>query len=95
MAWNTFYGRSIPVHHLSHQHLSNIAWYYELVVKSRIPHEVDERLTLEFGNLRLPYHPQLSFIEEIDFLINSGYTSGNLNAPIIVDGRWIGSLKYD
>jgi len=43
----------------------------------------------------LPYHPLISFPQEIDSLVNSGYTSGQPNADIVVDGKWIGKIKYE
>lgn len=95
LEWGTFYGARIPISQLSHQHLSNIMWFYELVCSykpvSQIQIEIDKR----FGGIRLPYHPLISFPQEIDSLVNSGYTSGQPNADIVVDGKWIGKIKYE
>jgi hypothetical protein len=43
----------------------------------------------------LPYHPLVSFREEINFLVSKGYTTGENDADIIVDGKWVGKIKYN
>jgi hypothetical protein len=92
--WGTFYGRQTPISQISHQHLSNILWYYELVtnlaVTPLIQAEIDER----FGGIRLPYKPLHSFTYEIDALYDMGYITDKISSDIIVDGKWVGRLEY-
>lgn len=92
--WGTFYGRSIPISQISHQHLSNILWYYELVCETKPSSHIQLELDYRFGGIRLPYYPLISFSQEIDALVDSGYTTGELNADIIVEGNWIGKINY-
>jgi hypothetical protein len=56
-----------------------------------IQHELEKR----FGGIVLPYHPLVSFREEINFLVSKGYTTGENDADIIVDGKWVGKIKYN
>jgi hypothetical protein len=53
--------------------------------------EIEKR----FGGIILPYHPMLSFTGEINYLKYKGYSTGELNADIIFNGKWIGKIKYD
>lgn len=92
--WTTNDGRRIKVGELSHQHISNILWYFELVMEMGTVHPVEVELCRRFGGIRLPYHPMISFTYEIDELVRKGYTTGELNTPITVNGRWVGTLKY-
>lgn len=98
--WTTFYGKTIKLTELSHQHLSNILYYFDLVLGfnnanthglSHIKNELDMR----FGGIKLPYHPMVSFTQEIDELVRKGYTTGELDANIVVDSKWVGSIKYN
>lgn len=93
--WKTAYGKEIPVSELSHQHLSNIVGYFKHVLKAKAPYCVFEELYNRFGSIQLPYHPLISYTFEIDALVRKGYTTGELNAPIHVNGMWVGSIKYD
>jgi hypothetical protein len=92
--WRTFYNHDIFISELSHQHLSNILWYYELInvgpVSPLIQTEIDNR----FGGIRLPYYPLHSFRYEVNFLYNRGYISDRHDSDIIVNGKWIGRLEY-
>lgn len=94
--WGTWYGKRIKVSELSHQHLSNIVWYFELVLGSgfsfmpQIQYELDTR----FGGIKLPYQPMISFTHEIQALKRYGYTTGEPNADIMVDGKWVGKIVY-
>jgi hypothetical protein len=95
LEWTTFYGGRIPLSKISHQHLSNILWYYELVVDfiTPTPH-IQEELEKRFGGIRLPYSPLLSFPEEIEALVLKGYTTGFPDADVIVNSQWVGKIKY-
>lgn len=95
LEWGTFYGGRIPLSKISHQHLSNILYFYELVVDMIKPTPyIQMELDKRFGGIRLPYHPLVSFPEEIKVLVQKGYTTGELDADIIVNGKWIGKIKY-
>lgn len=93
--WGTFYGTKMRVSEISHQHLSNILWYYKLVVKSKPTQHIQSELEKRFGGILLPYSPLLSFPEEIQALVNQGYTTGHPNADIKVNGEWVGKIKYE
>lgn len=93
--WHTFYGGIIKVSDLSHQHLSNILWYFDLVMEMGHLQPIQTELDRRFGGIQLPYHPNLAFRSEIDTLVKKGYTTHEIDAPIIVKGKWIGSLKYN
>lgn len=94
MQWTTFYNRSIDINKLSHQHLSNILWYFKLVLERRASPEVEAELYTRFGGIQLPYSPLLSFNYEIDTLMKKGYITNVTDSDIIVDGRWVGKLNY-
>ena len=95
--WRTFYGKTMKVTELSHQHISNILWYFELVLALDMNdiYLIRKELNCRFGGIQLPYHPNLAFRSEIDELVRLGYTSHEIDAPIIVQGKWIVSLKYN
>jgi len=95
IAWTTFYGKSIKVSELSHQHLSNILYYFDLVLDMGNLQPIRKELNKRFGGIQLPYHPMISFINEIKELVRKGYTTGEPNADIIVKTKWIGKIKYD
>ena len=93
--WTTFYGNTINVAELSHQHLSNILHHFNLVLDMGDVNFIRVELEKRFGGIQLPYHPNLAFREEIDILVMKGYTTHELDAPIIVKGKWVGSLRYN
>lgn len=93
--WHTFYGRQIPLEQLSHQHLSNIIWYWKIIFKESIYKAITDQVDTRFGGQILPYRPLISFTNEIDTLFAMGYITSKLNSDIIVDGKWIGKLAYD
>ena len=94
--WNTFYGAKMPIESLSHQHLSNILWYYEIVIKNPLRvQDVQDVITHKYGGLRLPYRPMISFTQEITYLFIHGHISSKINSDIIVSGRWVGKLNYN
>lgn len=93
--WETFYGAKIGIEQLSHQHLSNILWYWEIIIKEPAPKQIRDELVKRFGNIRLPYHPLISFVNEINILFENGYITDKLNSDIIVSGLWVGKLVYN
>jgi hypothetical protein len=93
--WQTHYGIQISIIALSHQHLSNILWYWELIVKESAPRGILDELEVRFGGIRLPYSPLISFTSEINVLFAYGYITDKLNSDIIVDGKWVGKLAYN
>lgn len=94
LIWETAYGLQINIKDLSHQHLSNITYYCKLVIGAETPELIGKELIKRFGGIILPYQPLINFKFEIDTLKTKGYTSGEPNADIIVDGIWIGQIKY-
>lgn len=93
--WTTFYGKEIEVASLSHQHLSNIHYYFNIVLNQIVPDFISQEIDNRFGGILLPYHPLISFNYEIKSLVDDGYTSGEINADIIVNGKWIGKILYN
>lgn len=93
--WQTFYGIQIPISSLNHQHLSNIIWYWALIVKEPTPQEIQDELDRRFSGFKLPYRPLISFTSEINVLFAFGYITNKLNSDIIVEGKWIGELAYN
>lgn len=94
MNWRTFYGKQIPFSKLSHQHLSNIIWYYDLLMGEPPTYQIYIELNVRFGGIKLPYNPLHSFTYEIDALFERGYISDKFESNIIVDGKWVGRLEY-
>jgi len=94
MNWTTAYGHEIHISNLSHQHLSNIIHYFKYIVGIKPSGFIQNELEKRFGGIVLPYHPLISFREEINFLVEKGYTTGENDADIIVDGKWVGNIKY-
>lgn len=92
--WRTFYGQTMDISQLSHQHMSNIMHFFRLIWDEEIQAIKDE-LDNRFGGIVLPYHPCVAFVEEIRLLTKKGYTTGELDADIVVDGKWIGKIKYN
>jgi hypothetical protein len=93
--WTTFYGKSIEVSKLSHQHLSNIIHFFDVVCgKDPNPHIITELIN-RFGGIKLPYHPLVSSVDEIKYLKSKGYTTGEMDADIVFEGKWIGKIKYN
>lgn len=93
--WTTTYGQTIKFENLSHSHLSNILYYFDLVLDMGDVYPIRVELIKRFGGIQLPYYPLISFKSEIDELVKKGYTTGYPNAEIIVKGKWIGKIKYD
>lgn len=93
--WGTAYGLLINIDNLSHQHLSNITYFNKLVIGCEVPEVIIKEINDRFGGIILPYHPLISFSFEIKKLVDKGYTNGEINSDIIVDGVWIGKIKYE
>jgi len=93
--WTTAYGQAFKFENLSHSHLSNILYYFDLIVDVGDVEPIRKELNRRFGGVQLPYYPLISFKSEIDELIKKGYTTGNPNADIVVNGKWIGQIKYN
>ena len=94
MKWRTFYNVVIEVNQLSHQHLSNIKWFYEVICGLRVPFEIEIEINKRFGGIQLPYHPAPSFKYEIDVLERKGYITNRHNSDIIIDEKWVGKILY-
>ncbi len=92
--WGTFYGDVMELSKMSHQHLSNITYYNKLVARIPIPECINQELAVRFGGIILPYAPLISFRIEIETLVRRGYTTGLPDADVIVDGVWVGRIKY-
>lgn len=92
--WVTNYGEKIIFEKLSHQHLSNITYYDKLVLGQPTHEVILEQIQKRFGGIILPYQPLISFRFEINTLVEKGYTSGEPDAHIYVDGKWVGQIKY-
>lgn len=95
LTWTTFYGSKMKLSDLSQQHLSNILHYYKVVLEMNEPLSVYAELERRFFGIQLPYHPNLAFRYEIDELVKKGYTTYEINAPIVVNKKVIGFLKYN
>ena len=91
----TFYGGEIALRELSHQHISNILWFFKLLYDTEPHEDIRGELNNRFGGIQLPYHPLVSFPAEIKALCLKGYTTGELNADIHVNGVWVGKIKYN
>lgn len=70
--WTTFNGREIVPENLDHQHLSNIYWYYKLVVEVEHTWVLDVIRERYNGQL-LPYAPHVDFTSEIQHLEQKGF----------------------
>lgn len=95
MERHTFYGTVIDYKDLSHQHLSNILWYNELLLNGYPDSYAFRELNERFGGIRLPYSPVPSFNWEIDTLFELGYITNKRESEVVVNGRWVGKLKYN
>ena len=93
----TFYGQEIKFDDLSHQNLSNMLWFNEILYPNYKDKDktFENLLTERFGGIRLAYKPLISFPQEIQMLENKGMLRGEgLNKDVIKDGKWIGRLEY-
>jgi len=92
--WTTFYGKSIEHSKLSHQHICNIIYYFRFILGMEASPLIKDELHNRFGDIMLPYHPLPSFTQEIQALKHMGYTNGEMNADIIIGGKWVGKIVY-
>lgn len=92
--WKTFSGALIPASQMSHQHLSNIHYYFKIFF-NRTHAFAFKQLEERFNGELLPYRPTIDFRSEIEGLVEFGYTDGKPNSPIIVNGVTIGNVRYD
>jgi hypothetical protein len=97
--WGSFNGKSHDTKTMDDQHLSNILWYYHLLIpdctiKDRVYGIVCQEIIDRFGSLKpLPYRPMIDFKREIDSLKEMGYIKGiGLNEDIIVNGEIVGKV---
>lgn len=95
MKWTTFYGAAIEISDLSHQHLSNILWYFNLVLDRKPTELIQLELNKRFGGIKLPYHPLVSFPYELDVLEAKGFIQNRLNSDVVVNGQWVGKILYN
>ena len=73
--WTTYNGNKIPFGELSHQHLSNILWFYEIIHNYRYT-IMEQELNNRFGGERLLWRP-LPIGGEISWLRRNGHILGN------------------
>lgn len=92
--WTTFYGNEILFSQLSHQHLSNILWYYEIIINEAPTPYIRAELDKRFGGIILPYSPLHSFTQEIDKLLSMGHITNTHSSDIVINGKWVGRLEY-
>lgn len=95
--WGSFNGKTHTVETMDHQHISNISWYYKLLVgvtrRERTLEFIMTEIERRFDGEILPYRPMASFRTEIDMLRGKGYIQDNgLNEDIIVNGEKIGEV---
>jgi len=82
MKWTTFNGRVVTIEEIDHQHLSNIFWYFKIVIGdlTHLPSELTKVLNSRFNGQLMEYRPHLQFENEIKFLEDHGmlwWTSPN------------------
>ena len=89
--WGTWDGRWFDFNKLSHEHLSNIHYFMNLISPKIYEKDfrdlVREILLTKYGKI-LPYRPDPKFKGEIDYLRRLGYLKPN--GDIIVNGLKIG-----
>ncbi len=95
--WGSFNGKTHTVETMDHQHISNISWYYKLLVgetrRERTLKLIMEEIDRRFDGEVLPYRPMASFRTEMAMLKGKGYIQGSgLNEDIIVDGVKVGEV---
>ncbi len=96
--WGSFNGKTHTLETMDHQHLSNIIWYYKLLVgqsskRERILKLIMGEIENRFEGVVLPYRPMDNFKTEIEALRSYGYIKDNgLNEDIVVDGEVIGQV---
>lgn len=69
--WTTFQGRKVKVSEMDHQHLSNIYWYYRVILGPAYRELFESVLDIcgvRFNGQVLPYRPHVEFKEERQYL---------------------------
>jgi hypothetical protein len=100
MAWNwrSFRDKDVTDETIDHQHLSNIFWYYRILIGSldNLPAGMKQTLDDKFNGQLLPYRPHIKFEAEIKDLEESGYlvwhNSEKKNGDIYVHDEWVGEV---
>jgi len=92
IVWQTWDNRLVDMKNISHQHLSNIHYYQNLIYPKLYSKSdktwIRQMLLNNFGNI-LPYKPDPEFIHERGMLSKLGYLVNNTD--IVVHGNKIGS----
>lgn len=93
LSWTNTYGKKRKISKLSHQHLSNILWYHEILVpgSSHLFKHIEHQLILRFDGQRLEWKP-LPIPDEIETLYRMGLIDDQKN--ILYKGRKVGSIKH-
>jgi len=98
--YRTFHGKEVTEETIDHQHLSNVIWYWTVVMNYPVE-SMREDLNLlrrRFNGQLLPYRPHVDFEYEIAFLRNKGMLHkdpGNSCRIVIVgEGKEIGEILY-
>lgn len=73
--WTTANGKKIPLSELTHQHISNILWFFEILHGVTHP-IIDKELHDRFNGERLLWRP-LPISGEIAWLRRNGYIVGS------------------
>lgn len=104
-SYKTFDNKVLNVDDLSHQHLSNICWYHQVIYGLHPPAGIMDILRKKYDGKILDYHPNPKFINEISYLERKnllvwryGLNMGEMGrAYIIYKGNKIGeflSIEY-
>lgn len=97
--WKTTYGATMSPSEMSHRHLSNIIWYFDIFwshnPRRKAHPSIKQELHKRFGGIQLPYQPVTVFHDEIAELVKRGYTDGKLGSPIIFDGICVGKITNE
>lgn len=92
--WQTWDKRLVDMENMTHQHMSNIHYYMNLIHPTIYPKnqkiEIRKLLMYKFGYI-LPYRPDPDFIHERGMLSKLGYLVNNTD--IVVHGHKIGSYE--
>lgn len=92
----TFDGRWLMYSELTHQHLSNIMWFNKLIWEDPdLDMYAVKEIKTRFNSKLLPYAPLHRFEGEIDILYAKGYITNKNESDVIVNGVWVGALKYE
>jgi hypothetical protein len=93
--WITYDGRVVDMNEMSHQHMSNIYWFINVLFPESynvyIRHNIRTWLNLRFKGEVLPYSPKPEFVAELNYLRMKGYLKEN--NKIVIDGQEIGKYK--